>query len=45
MQRKLKIVKMKDEVKRTGKEGQSQLDWFGRYGSRICFWRIALPSV
>ena len=33
----MKIVKMKDEVKRTVKEGRSQLDLFARHGSGICF--------
>ena len=41
----MKIVKMKDEVKRTGKKGKSQLNWLGRYGSGICFWWVPLPSV
>ena len=43
--KKMKIVKMKDEVKRTGKEGKSQLNWFVRYASGICFWWVPLPSV
>ena len=36
---------MKEEVERTGKEGQIQVDWFGRYGSGISFWWVPLPSV
>ena len=36
---------MKDEVKRTGKELQSQVDWFHRYGSQIYFRWVPFPSV